>query len=369
MNPIQPSALQSLPKVDLHRHLEGSLRLETLADIARENGIDLPSYTIDDLRPFATIAGDEPDFQRFLTKFQFLRRFYPTRQAVERVAYEAVQDAADDNVKYLELRFNPVALARAQDFPLASVAGWVCDAVARAQQERDITVNLIVQIGRDEDLTTASELAELAAAYQDRGIVGLDLAGDEEQYPAGPFAAIFRAARDRGLHVTVHAGEAGGPENVEEAVERLGAERVGHGVRSVEDARVVQLLRKRGVTLEVCPTSNIQTGVVGRVWDHPLPDLMAMGVPVSINTDDPSISDTTLTDEYQIAISAMRLTMDDIKSSIVRAAEASFQPEEERQRMAAWFQETLFGNGTDEQKTTTKDTKSTKDTKCDRESD
>ena len=357
-----PAALRALPKVDLHRHLEGSLRLQTLADIAQEHGIDLPSYAIDDLRPFATVAGDEPDFGRFLTKFQFLRRFYPTQEAVERVSYEAVQDAADDNVRYLELRFNPVALARAQDFSLESVVGWVCDAVARAQAERDIVVKLIIQIGRDEDLGTAGQLADLAADHQDRGIVGLDLAGDEAQYPAGPFAAIFQAARQRGLHVTIHAGEAGGPENVEEAVEQLGAERVGHGVRSVEDARVVALLRKKGVTLEVCPTSNIQTGVVERIWDHPLPELMAMGVPVSINTDDPSVSDTTLSDEYQIAISAMRLTVDDVKASIVRAAEASFQPDEERARMAAWFQRELFGNGKGEEKATTKGTKSTKDT-------
>jgi len=363
MNPPQPAALRALPKVDLHRHLEGSLRLQTLADIAQEHGIDLPSYAIDDLRPFATAADDEPDFQRFLTKFQFLRRFYPTQEAVERVAYEAVQDAADDNVKYLELRFNPVALARAQDFALADVVGWVCDAVARAQEERDIVVNLIVQIGRDEDLETAGQLADLAADHQDRGIVGLDLAGDEERYPAGPFAGIFQAARSRGLHITIHAGEAGGPENVEEAVEQLGAERVGHGVRSVEDARVITLLRKKGITLEVCPTSNIQTGVVERVWDHPLPDLMAMRVPVSINTDDPSVSDTTLTDEYRIAISAMRLTVDDVKASIVRAAEASFQPKEERRRMAAWFERELFGNGKNEETRTTKGTKSTKDTK------
>ena len=363
MNPASSDALRALPKVDLHRHLEGSLRLQTLADIAQEHGIDLPSYAIDDLRPFATVSGDKPDFQRFLTKFQFLRRFYPTQKAVERVAYEAVQDAADDNVRYLELRFNPAALARGQGFPLDAVVGWVCDAVARAQADRDILVNLIVQVGRDEDLETARELADLAAAHQDRGIVGLDLAGDEEQYPAGPFAAIFRAARQRGLHVTIHAGEAGGPENVEEAVEQLGAERVGHGVRSVEEPRVVELLREKGVTLEVCPTSNIQTGVVERIWDHPLPDLMAMGVPVSINTDDPSISDTTLSDEYQIAISAMRLTLDDVKASIVRAAEASFQPEEERRQMAAWFQSELFGNGKDDQKTTTKGTQSTKDTK------
>lgn len=335
------AALHALPKVDLHRHLEGSLRLQTLADIARENAIDLPGYAIEDLRPFATVTNEEPDFHRFLAKFDFLRRFYPTREAVERLSYEAVHDAADDNVKYLELRFNPVALARAQDFPLEAVTRWVCEAVARAQRDRDIVVNLIVQIGRNEDLETAWELTRLALAHRDRGIVGVDLAGDERRYPAWVFADVFRHARDEGLHVTIHAGEAGGPENVEEAVQELGAERVGHGVRSVEDSRVLRLLREKTVTLEICLTSNIQTGAVQRLWHHPLPDLMALGIPISINTDDPSISDTTLTDEYRIAMSAMGVTIDQIKQSIVTAAEASFAPPEDRQKLATWLRKTL----------------------------
>jgi len=334
-------SLHALPKIDLHRHLEGSLRLQTLADIAEKNGFDLPSYAIEDLRPFVTVTDEPPDFHRFLAKFEFLRRFYPSREAVQRVAYEAVDDAAEDNVKYLELRFNPVALARAQGFPLEAVVDWVCEAVARAQEDRDITANLIVQIGREEDIETAWALANLAIRYRDRGIVGLDLAGDEKRYPARPFRDVFRYARDEGLHVTIHAGEAGGPQNVAEAVEELGAERVGHGVRSVEDSSVLRLLRERSVTLEVCPTSNIQTGIVERLWHHPLPDLLALRIPVSINTDDPSVSDTTLTDEYRIAMAAMRVSLDQIKESIVTAAEASFQPAEDRQQLASWFRTAL----------------------------
>ncbi|HID65189.1 MAG TPA: hypothetical protein EYP49_20920, partial [Anaerolineae bacterium] len=127
--------LHALPKVDLHRHLEGSLRLQTLAEIAQEHGIDLPSYDIESLRPFATVTGEEPDFHRFLQKFSFLRRFYTTQAAIERVAYEAVADAATDNVKYLELRFNPVAQARVQGFSLDEVTTWVCGAVASAQRD------------------------------------------------------------------------------------------------------------------------------------------------------------------------------------------------------------------------------------------
>lgn len=334
--------LHALPKVDLHRHLEGSLRLSTLSEIAQHHGIDLPSYDIGYLRRFATVVTDErPDFHLFLAKFSFLRRFYTTQAAVERIAYEAVADAAADNIKYMELRFNPVALSRNQGFSLDSVTRWVCDTVAHAQRDHDITVRLILQIGRDESVETASQIAKIALDYREHGVVGLDLAGDETRFPARRFAEVFQRARREGLYVTVHAGEAGGADNVREAIELLGAQRIGHGVRSIENSDVVHLLRTRGIALEVCPTSNLQTGVVRQFWQHPLPDLLALDLRVTINTDDPSVSDTTLTDEYMIVMLAMGVTLDQIKTMIITAAESSFQPPEERERLSRWFREAL----------------------------
>lgn len=336
--------LHALPKVDLHRHLEGSLRLETLAEIAQEHGIDLPSCDIHALRPFVTVAGEEPDFHRFLEKFQFLRQFYTTQAAIERVAYEAVADAAADGIKYLELRFNPVALARTQGFLLDEVTTWVCGAVASAERDCQVRANLILQIGRDEDLTTASEIARVAVTHCDGGVVGLDLAGDEIGYPAARFAEVFRRARQDGLCATVHAGEAGGADNVREAIELLGAQRIGHGIRTIDSPEVTKLVRECEVTLEVCPTSNLQTGVVPRFARHPLVDLLASDLRVTINTDDPSVSDTTLTDEYMTAL-AMGARLGQIKEMIVTAVEASFQPLVERERLARWFRKELGPDG------------------------
>lgn len=333
--------LHALPKVDLHRHLEGSLRLQTLAEIAQEHGIDLPSYDIEYLRPFVTVTNEEPDFHRFLQKFQLLRRFYTTQAAIERVAYEAVADAAADNIKYLELRFNPVALARTQGFSLDQVTTWVCSAAACAQRDCGLRANLILQIGRDENLDTASRIADVALAHRSDGVVGLDLAGDETRYPARCFAEVFQRVRQEGLNVTVHAGEVGGAGNVREAIELLGAQRIGHGVRTIENSEVVQLVREREVTLEICPTSNLQTGVVRRFGQHPLPDLLALNLRVAINTDDPSISDTTLTDEYLAVMLAMGVTLEQIKRTIVMAVEGSFQPPDERKRLAEWFRKEL----------------------------
>jgi len=341
MTPGLRAQLHALPKVDLHRHLEGSLRLQTLTEIAQEYGIDLPSYDIEQLRPFVTVTSEEPDFHRFLEKFRLLRRFYPNQAAVERIAYEAVADAAADNIKYLELRFNPVAQARVQGFSLDEVTTWVCSAVARAQRDLGVRTNLIIQIGRDESLDTASHIADVALAHRDDGVVGLDLAGDEVKYPARDFAQIFQRVRREGLHVTVHAGEAGGASNVREAIEVLGAQRIGHGMRTIENSQVVRLVREHGVTLEICPTSNLQTGAVRRFGQHPLVDLLALGLRVTINTDDPSVSDTTLTDEYVAVMLAMGMTLEQIKRTIVTAAEGSFQPPAEQERLAEWFRKEL----------------------------
>ncbi len=326
--------LQAMPKVDLHRHLEGSLRLETLAEAAREHGVDLPSYDIEELRPLVQVVdGDPYDFHRFLEKFKLLRRFYSCREAVERVAYEAVADAAEDNVQYLELRFSPASLAMAQDFSLDEVTEWVVQAVNRAQRDHHIAVGLIVSVMRDFGHDVAENVTEVAIAYRDRGVVGLDLAGDEVHYPGKPFADLFRRAKAAGLGITVHAGEAMGPERVHEAITILEADRIGHGVRTIENSDVVQLVLRRGVALEVCPTSNLQTGVVRSLGSHPLRDLYRLGLRVTLNTDDPSVSNTMLTDEYVVAIQSIGLTMIELKNIILNGVRAAFLPAREKARL------------------------------------
>ena len=187
----------------------------------------------------------------------------------------------------------------------------------------------------------ASQITDIAIAHRDDGVVGLDLAGYEVDYPARRFADVFQRARREGLGITVHAGEEGGAENVREAIELLEAQRIGHGVRSIENSDVIHLVRGHGVTLEVCPTSNLQTAVVRRFWQHPLADLLALNLRVTLNTDDPSISDTTLTDEYMTAMLAMGVTMEQIKHMILTGIAGSFQTPDERKQLAQWFQKEL----------------------------
>jgi len=325
--------LHALPKVDLHRHLEGSLRLETLAEIAEEHGIDLPSYDIEQLRPYVQFTDEEPGFQGFLEKFKLLRRFYTTREAVKRVAYEAVADAAADNVKYLELRFSPSALAHAQSFSLHEVTEWVVEGVEQAQADTGVLARLLCAVVRHDSYDLARQVIEVAITYRERGIVGVDLTGDEVHCPAAEFAPLFKRAADHGLGITIHAGEAGGADNVREAIELLQAQRIGHGIRSIEDSRVVQLLRQRNVALEICPTSNMQTGVVDNFGLHPLRDLYVLGVNVTINTDDPSVSDTSLTDEYMVAMLGLGISLRDLRTCTRNSIRAAFLPPDTKRQL------------------------------------
>jgi adenosine deaminase len=236
-------------------------------------------------------------------------------------------------------------LAHAQGFSYSEVTDWVCSTVKRAENDCKIKVRLIVQIGRDERVETAWQLADVAIAYKERGVVGLDLAGDEVNHPATPFASVCRYAKEAGLCLTVHAGEAGRAWNVREAIELLGADRIGHGVRSAEDLSVIDLLKQRGIALEMCPTSNIQTGVVHFLGLHPLRPFHQIGLKVTINTDDPSISNITLTYEYFTAITGIGLRLKDIYQTILNSAEASFLPPAERAELVEWFRQALSSGG------------------------
>lgn len=326
--------LHALPKIELHRHLEGSIRLETLVDVARAYEIVLPSYEPEGLRPYVQVtAQDAPDVITFLSKFDVLRRFFCSPEVIQRVVRECIEDAADDQIRYMELRFTPNALAKARGFDLKEVVSWVCETVREAEKANNIRVNLIISMNRHESLEIGEKTFEAALAYREQGVVALDLAGKEPGFPARPFGPLFREAKRAGMGITIHASEWEGPENVRDAIENLRTDRIGHGVRSVEHSEIVKLVREKRVAFEVCPTSNIQTGVVGYLGHHPVLDLHYLDVPITINTDDPAIHGITLTDEYALAVQGLGLSLHDLHRIIIRAAEVSFLPPDEREQL------------------------------------
>jgi len=345
LSPQQAAYYHSLPKVDLHRHLEGSLRVETMQEVIRDHEITLPRTP--DLSALVQMQANDPsNFETFLSKFQTLRLMYRSPEIIRRVTREAIVDAAADNVRYLELRFTPAALSRVKQFPLAEVMDWVLDSAAQASQECGIMVGLIVSINRHEPVALGEETTRLAIERRHKGIVGLDLTGNEAQFSAEPFLDIFRQARAGGLKLTVHAGEWGGAENIRQALEDFGADRIGHGVRILEDESVVALAAERGTPFEVCLTSNFQSGVVAGLDGHYLPRLLAAGVNVTINTDDPGISGITLSDEYGLACEILGLSRPALCERILAAARAAFLPDAERrllvENLRRQLKDTLF---------------------------
>ncbi len=329
MNPIQSSAdsFQNYPKVELHRHLEGSLRLSTMMDIARAHSIDIPSS----LGGLVQVQAEDPlTFQNFLAKFATLRLFYRSPEAIHRITREAIEDAALDNMRYMELRFTPVALSRAERFPLHDVMDWVVESAKEAAEKYKVKVSLIASMNRHESTELAEQVAWLAAEHVSDGIVGLDLAGNEAEFSAEPFIGIFKEAQQSGLHITIHAGEWGPAANVRQAIEQFGAERIGHGVRVLEDEYTTALASERNIAFEVCITSNYQSGVIPVLQQHPLPRMLQHSLNVTLDTDDPSVSRITLSDEYKIACTDLGLSEDILKERIVAAAQAAFLNEKEK---------------------------------------
>ncbi len=334
--------MQELPKIELHRHLEGSIRLSTLADVAQEYGIEMPEYDIELLRPFVQMMPSEArNSQHFLAKFMTIRQFFLSGDVIRRMVHEVVEDAAIDNVKYLELRFTPRALSNIIDCAFENVIEWVSTEAVAAAAQYDIQVRLIVSVNRHESIAIAERTLDAVLAYRSPYVVAVDLAGNEEEFPAEPFQPFFERAKDAGLGVTVHAGEWGALENIRSAVTMLKADRIGHGVRAIEDLGLCDWLIERGIVLEICPTSNVHSGAVADWSQHPINQLHHHGVLTTLNTDDPLVSDITLTDEFVRGVELMSLTVNDIKRQTLNAARAAFLPAAERDALVSQFEYAL----------------------------
>ncbi len=334
--------IRALPKIELHRHLEGSFRLDTMVRIAEKYGIEMPEYDSELLRPFVQMMPNETrNAQHFLGKFMTIRQFFRSPEVIQQATYEAIADAAADNVKYMELRFTPRALSNILRCSYYDVVEWVCDAAERAEQEHHIKVRLIVSMNRHESVEIGEHVLAAAVEFRNRGVAAIDLAGNEQEFSAEPFRPIFRCAKELGLGVTVHAGEWGEPANIRHAVEELCADRIGHGVRAYEVPDIVDWLAERGTVLELCPTSNVHSGVVADWNVHPLQYLYDKRVRTTINTDDPLISNIALSDEMLHAVQDMQMSLDDVKQQILTAAQSAFLPDGERAALVRQFTDWL----------------------------
>lgn len=326
--------LRALPKVELHRHLEGSLRLSTVIALSREAGLPLPAETPEELAPHALVREPLPSLEEVLARFAIFQNAVRTYEAVRRVASEAVEDLASENVRLAELRFSPDFLCAPGGLDWDEALRAIAEGVREGSRRHDVAVGLIAIVTREKGRASAEATAAFALRHRE-DLVGFDLAGVEEGYPPTMFEDLLAPVREAGLGVTAHYGESAGPEYPREAVEVLGVRRLGHGLSVARDPAVAALVRERGVTLEMCPTSNWLTGGVGRVGDHPAPRLLAEGVRVTLNSDDPGLFGIDLTHELEVARDALGFGDEDLRRVTEHALEASFLPAEVRAEVRA----------------------------------
>ena len=318
--------LVALPKAELHLHLEGALRPGTAAELADRSGLPLPRT--------GRFAG-LPDF---VAAYEQARDLIGTLDDLRRVAAELLTTAADNGVVWTEVHLLPATYGGRLG-PDQAVVEAVLDGLASAASPA-AAGGLIVGVNRMLPLPDAERALELALRYRDAGVVGLGLAADEARFPAALFAGVFRRAGAAGLPVVPHAGEGAGAASVRSCVEELGAVRINHGVRAVEDPAVVELLRDRGVSLDVCPSSNVALGVVPSPAEHPLPELLRAGVPVSLSTDCPLFLGTSTVAEYALARDVFGLPDDALAAIAETSLRTSSCPPQRRDaaraRLAAW---------------------------------
>ena len=313
------------PKAELHCHLDGSLRLATMIELATDRGKL-------DLLPAATEAGmaeelkkidGSPTLEEYLAWFGYSIPLMQTREALHRVAYELAEDMARDNVRYLEVRYGPV-LHTDEGLTMWQVNDAVLAGLADAERDHGIKSGVIVCGLRDRRESSSLAQAELAASYRGRGVVGFDLAGGERGNPAEMHGAAFYLARKELLNITVHAGESFGPASIRQALFKCGAHRIGHGVTLGQDPELLRYVVDRQIPLEVCPTSNVQTGAVASYEAHPVAEYCRAGVPVTVSTDNTLFSHTTTTDELWLAHTRCGIPADALREIVLNGFRYAF---------------------------------------------
>lgn len=325
---------KNIPLTDLHRHLDGNIRTQTILDLGQKFGVALPAYTVADLTPHVQIVEAEPSLVAFLSKLDWGVAVLGDLDACRRVAYENVEDALNAQIDYAELRFSPYYMAMKHNLPVAGVVEAVVDGVKAGVRDFGVQANLIGIMSRTFGTDACQQELDAILSQKDH-IVAVDLAGDELGQPGDRFVNHFKQVRDAGLHITVHAGEAAGPESMWQAIRDLGATRIGHGVKAIHDPQLMDYLAKHRIGIESCLTSNIQTSTVESLALHPLKRFLEYGVLACLNTDDPAVEGIELPYEYDVAAPQAGLSQEQIRQAQSNGLELAFLSDTDKQALKA----------------------------------
>lgn len=322
----------NLPKTDLHLHLDGSMRVETLIDIAKKKGVELPSMDPEGLRPHVEMGAECESLEEYLKAFDITTSVLQDFESLRRAAFELAEDSAMENVKYIEVRFCPL-LHTNEGMNLHSIVKAVLQGLADAERQYDITTGVIICGIRHMSPENSVELAELTIAFKNRGVVAFDLAGAEHDNPAKHHKEAFHKILNENINCTIHAGEAFGPKSISQALHYCGAHRIGHGTRLIEDRDLLNYVNDHRIPLEICLISNVQTKAIDAIENHPLKRYYEMGLRVTLNTDNRMVSNTTVTDEFLLAAQTFQFDLHDLANIIINGFKSAFLPHNKKTRL------------------------------------
>jgi len=329
---INRSLLQRLPKVELHCHLDGSLRIPTILDLAKKDKVTLPTSDSDKLSKLLVIGKTRGSLEDYIKRFDITLSVMQTPLALKRTAYELIEDVAKENVRYIEIRYSPI-LHTEKGMSLGESVEAVREGLQRGRKDFGVESGIIVCGIRNISAAASLKLADLTVRYKNKGVVGFDLAGAEENFPAKDHQEAFYMILNNNINATIHAGEAFGPSSIHQAIHHCGAHRIGHGTRLKENKDLMNYVNDHRITLEVCLTSNWQTRSIRSLKYHPLKYYYDQGIRVTLNTDNRLMSGTTLTKEFLLAHKLFGFKLHDFREMIIMAMKSAFLPYAERKKM------------------------------------
>lgn len=322
----------SLPLVDLHRHLDGNIKPQTILELASQFDLPLANKSLKEIESLTQIHDKTSDLLAFLEKLDMGVSVLADYDACYKVAYENMRDAQLSNLDYVELRFSPYYMAQSHNLDMIKLVEAVVDGVKAGQRDFNVKYNLIGILSRTFGADTCMQELQALLANKDE-LVALDLAGDEIGYPAEWFVDHFQLAKDANWQITVHAGEADGPQSIWNAIYKLGATRIGHGVSAIKDPKLMEYMANNNIAVEACPTSNYQTATVSNLKKHPMMTFLKNQMLVTLNTDDPAVSNIDLAHEYKVAHETLGISAESLKQIQLNGVKAAFLSDSEKRSL------------------------------------
>lgn len=326
-----------IPKIELHCHLDGSVRPETIIDIAKKDGINIPSFDKEEMKEELIAPLNCESLDDYLKRFSIPNLVMQSKESLKRITFELFEDAAKENVKYMEVRFAPL-LHTKMGLSIEEIILSVIEGMKKAEEKFDIHGNIILSCMRTMSVESAFEVVEKGEKFLGKGVVAIDLCASEDEGFCKEFMEPIKLAREYGFRVTIHAGETGIGKNVLEAVKWLGAERIGHGVFIHDCAEAYKIVKQKQVVLEMCPTSNVQTKAVNQISDHPICDFHRDGIKVTVNTDNRTVSNTTMAKECDLVWNEFAMGDGEYKQIYMNSVQASFANEEVKESLKKYLQ-------------------------------